>query len=208
MLSWRKTRWRRKIPCRHRSVHGTNVACLLTSRHTLLQEMRLKMDEDLEKCVIEALPVVSSLRFHAAQKKNKSGYRANLRCGCGVQQVGPVRMSSNYPTLRDYLRELGRVIQRDHGPTCIVAAPELQASEKDAADASSKRPADETAASLNANDMLMLHRRLKMIQQRAAEANKVALEAPAPPIVSPCTGIMSCFSFMFLGVPRHYARRS
>jgi len=31
---------------------------------------------------------------------------------------------------------------------------------------------------------------------------------PAPPIVSPCKGIMSCFSFMFLGVPRHYARRS
>jgi hypothetical protein len=30
----------------------------------------------------------------------------------------------------------------------------------------------------------------------------------APPIVSPCKGIMSCFSFMFLGAPRHYARRS
>jgi hypothetical protein len=31
---------------------------------------------------------------------------------------------------------------------------------------------------------------------------------PVPPIVSPWKGIMSCFSFMFLGVPRHYARRS
>jgi hypothetical protein len=31
---------------------------------------------------------------------------------------------------------------------------------------------------------------------------------PAPAIVSPCKSIMSCFSFMFLGVPRHYARRS
>ncbi len=31
---------------------------------------------------------------------------------------------------------------------------------------------------------------------------------PAPPIVSPCKDIMSCFSFMFLGVSRHYARRS
>jgi hypothetical protein len=31
---------------------------------------------------------------------------------------------------------------------------------------------------------------------------------PAPPIVSPYKGIMSCFSFMFLVVPRHYARRS
>ncbi len=30
----------------------------------------------------------------------------------------------------------------------------------------------------------------------------------APPIVSPCKGIMACFSFIFLGVPRHYARRS
>jgi hypothetical protein len=31
---------------------------------------------------------------------------------------------------------------------------------------------------------------------------------PAPPIVSPHKDIMSCFSFMFLGVPRHYVRRS
>ncbi len=103
----------------------------------LLQEMRLKMDEDLEKRAIEAMPVVSSLRFHAADAKNKAGYRANLRCGC--KQVGPVRMSSNYPTLRDCLRELGRVIQRDHGPTCVAAAQELQAAEKDGADASTKR---------------------------------------------------------------------
>jgi hypothetical protein len=29
-----------------------------------------------------------------------------------------------------------------------------------------------------------------------------------PPIVSSCKGIMTCFSFMFLGVPRHYVRRS
>ncbi len=67
--------------CR-RTSDGTNVACLVTSRHALLREMRLKMDEDLEKCVIEALPVVSSLCFHTTQKKNKAGYCANLRCGC------------------------------------------------------------------------------------------------------------------------------
>ena len=31
---------------------------------------------------------------------------------------------------------------------------------------------------------------------------------PALPIVSPSKGIMSCYSFIFLGVPRHYDRRS
>jgi hypothetical protein len=31
---------------------------------------------------------------------------------------------------------------------------------------------------------------------------------PAPPIVLSCKGIMACFSFMFLGVPRHYVRSS
>ena len=54
----------------------------------LLQEMRLKMDEDLEKRAIEAMPVVSSLRCHAADAKNKAGYHVNLRCGCGTKQVG------------------------------------------------------------------------------------------------------------------------
>ncbi len=107
------------------------------------------MDEDLKRA-IEDLHVVSSVRFHA----------------------GPIRMSTKFPTLRDCLRELGRVIQRDHGPTCIAAAQELQAAEKDAADASTKRSHDEGAASLNASQVLMLHSRLKIIQARAAQEGK------------------------------------
>ena len=37
-------------------------------------------------------------------------------------------------------------------------------------------------------------------------AEKV-MRPPAPPDVSVCKGIMSCFSFLFLGVARHYAKR-
>ncbi len=122
--------------------------------------------------------------LHDGDKTHKTGVYANLRCcaassygGCGAKLVGPIPKSSERPTNVDCFRELGRVIQRDHDPTCIATAQELQAAEKAAADASTKRPADEAAASLNANDVLMLHRRLKMIQQRAAETNKAALEA-------------------------------
>jgi hypothetical protein len=71
----------------------------------------------------------------------------------------------------------------------------LQSAEKADDDVSTKRPADEAAASLNANDVLMLHRRLKMIQKRESRFAKRS------------KGIMSCFSFLFLGVPRHYAKR-
>ena len=94
------------------------------------------MDEDSEKRAIEDLPVVSSVRFHAGDKTHKSGVYANLRCGCGAKQVGPVRKSSQRPTFGDCLRELGRLIQQDHGPTCVAAAQKLQAAEKDAVDAS------------------------------------------------------------------------
>jgi hypothetical protein len=139
--------------------------------------LKRKWTRTLEKLVIEDLPVVSSVHFHAGDKTHKSGVYTNLRCGCGAKQVGPIRKSSERPTNVDCFRELGRVIQWDHGPTCIAAAQELQAAEKAAADASTKRPADEAAASLNANDVLILHRRFKMIQKRAAEANKAALEA-------------------------------
>ncbi len=118
--------------------------------------------EDLEKRAIEDLPVVSSVRLHAGDKTHKAGVYANLRCcaassygGCGAKLVGPIRKSSERPTNVDCFRELGRVIQRDHGPTCIAAAQELQAAEKAAADASSKRPADEAGASLNANVVAM-----------------------------------------------------
>ena len=132
-------------------------------------------EENLLMREIEDHPVVSSLCFIRAIGRDKAGYRANLRCGC--KQVGPVRMSSTRPTLQDCLRELGRLIQQDHGPTCVAAAQKLQAAEKDAADASTKRPPDEGAASINANEVLMLHSRLKIIQARAAQANKTALEA-------------------------------
>jgi hypothetical protein len=99
--------------------------------------------------------------------------------GCGAKQVEPIRISSKYPTLLDCVRELGRVIQRDHGPTSVAAAQGLQAAKKDASDASTKRPADadEGAASLNATEVLMLNTRLKVLQERAAQANKAALEA-------------------------------
>jgi hypothetical protein len=59
-----------------------------------------EMDEDSEKSAIEDLPVVSSVRFHAGDKTHKSGVYANLRCGCGAKQVGPVRKSrANVPLL-------------------------------------------------------------------------------------------------------------
>jgi hypothetical protein len=109
--------------------------------------------------------------------KNKAGYHVNLRCVCGTKQVGPVRKSNKRPTFGGVcLRELGRLIQQDHGPTCVAAAQKLQAAEKDAADASTKRSHDEGAPSLNANQVLMLHSRLKIIQARAAQANKAVLE--------------------------------
>jgi hypothetical protein len=89
------------------------------------------------------LPVVSSVRLHAGDKTYKTGVYANLRCcaassygGCGAKLVGPIRKSSERPTNVDCFRELGRVIQRDHGPTCIAAEQELKAAEKAAADAS------------------------------------------------------------------------
>ncbi len=122
---------------------------------------------------IEDHPVVNSLCFIRAIGRDKADYRANLRCGC--KQVGSVRMSSTRPTLQDCLRELGRLIQQDHGLTCVAAVQKLQSAEKDAADA--KRSHEEGAASLNANQVLMLHSRLKIIQARAVQANKAALEA-------------------------------
>ncbi len=102
--------------CR-RASDGTDGTCLLTSHH--LQEM---MDEDLENRAIEAMPVVRSLCFHAADAKNKAGYRVNVRCDCGTKQVGSVRKSSKRATFGDCLRELGRLIQQDHGPTCVATA--------------------------------------------------------------------------------------
>jgi hypothetical protein len=76
---------------------------------------------------------VSSVGFHVGDKTHKADVYAKLRCcaaspfgGCGAKQVGPIHKSSEGPTNVDCLRELGRVIQRDHDPTCIAATQELK----------------------------------------------------------------------------------
>ena len=61
--------------------------------------------------------------------------------------------------------KLGRLIQWEHGPTCVATDQKLQTAEK-----------DESGVSLNATEVLMLHTKLKIIPKRASQANKAALE--------------------------------
>ena len=122
-------------------------------------------EEVLLKREIEDLPVVSSLSFIRAIGRDKAGYRVNLFCNaassyggctdgaCTVKRVGPVRMSTKHPTMRDCLRALLARIQQDHGSDCVAAVQAWQAASSAAE--STKRPVDEGAASRNANDVLM-----------------------------------------------------
>ncbi len=91
------------------------------------------MVEDTEKRPIESLPVVRTVCFHEGNVTHKGDYRVNLTVtvsgdlqtpessygDCDAQQVGSIHMSRRYPTLIDYLRDLGKRIQRDHDPTCV-----------------------------------------------------------------------------------------
>ncbi len=79
--------------------------------------------------------------------------------------------------LQNCLHELERLIHQDHDPTWVDAAQKLQAAEKDAADASTKRSADEGSVSLNATEVLMLNTSLKMIKEHTTQANKSLLKA-------------------------------
>jgi hypothetical protein len=79
------------------------------------------MDEDL-KSVIEDLPVVSSVRFHAGDKTHNTDVCVNLRCsatsshgGCDAKLVGSVRKSSKRPTFVDCLREPAQVMGKVRG---------------------------------------------------------------------------------------------
>jgi hypothetical protein len=90
-------------------------------------------EEDLLKREIEDLPVVSSLSFIRKIGRDKAGYRVNLFCdaaslyggckdgACTVKRVGPVRMSTKHPTMRDCWRTLLARIQQDHGSDCVAA---------------------------------------------------------------------------------------
>ena len=47
---------------------------------------------------------------------------------------------------------------------------------------------------------------LQAAEKDAADTSTKRATDADPPIVSPCKGIMACFSFMFLGVPRILGR--
>ena len=90
-------------------------------------------EEGLLKREIEDLPVVISLSFIRTIGRDKTGYRTNLRChvvsshgdctdgGCTVNQVGPIHMSGQCPTLVDCLCELKTLIMWDHD-NCVDAS--------------------------------------------------------------------------------------
>jgi len=73
---------------------------------------------------------------------------------------------------------------------------------KDAADVTS-------AATVNPDVPNVLKAMMKLEEVVVMYLNDDQISRPpAPPIFSSCKGIMSCFSFMFLCVPRQYVRRS
>ena len=76
---------------------------------------------------------VNSVRFHVGDETHKVVvydnlmYSGSFRLGdCGVKYVGTIHMSSERPTPVDFLRELGRLIQWDHGPTCVAVAQKFR----------------------------------------------------------------------------------
>ncbi len=73
------------------------------------------------------------------------------------------------------MRALLARIQQDHGSDCVATVQACQAASSAAE--STKRLADEAAASRNANVVLMLRAQLKSLGERAVIANKAALEA-------------------------------
>ncbi len=91
-----------------------------------------------------------------------------------MQQVGPIRMSTKHPTMRDCLRELLARIHQDHGSDCAAAGQTWQADSS--ATESTKRPVDEGAASRNANDVLMFRSHLKSLGEHSVITNNSALE--------------------------------
>ena len=104
-----------------------------------------------------------------------SGVLQCLHVETVVHTSRDIRMSSKYPTVLDCLHEIGQRIQREHDPTCVAATQKLQVVDDHAV--STKRPSDERVVSPNVTDVLMIHIRLKIIQEHAAEANKTALDA-------------------------------
>ncbi len=130
---------------------------------------------------------------------------------CGKKQEASAHISGERPTLLACLQELRKRLEEHHGNCPQVLT------EKDAADTEHTMTGKITSPILLAqnlratfctNEWLMEHvdSRINEMVVMYQSAEQV-MRPPAPSDVSVCKGIMSCFSFLFLGVPRHYVER-
>ena len=153
-----------------------------------------------------------------AHKDKAAGWGATLKCAscpgcCGKKQEPPVQLSRDRKSELACLQELLKRLQDRH-VDCAEALTKKAAADAQAAAAVS----EDTPSVLEA---MMLFQQAKKHAQAAqdrakAEQDQVVvmyLDADeivrpvAPPDVSPVKGILSSYSFLFLGTPGHYCMR-
>ena len=156
-----------------------------------------------EMRVIESMVIVGVLKYtpagkeHGSWRDSPAGFGVTLRCksardhgACGKKAVGPVRLNStSRTTLLDCLIELRRKLQEEHGSTCIKA--------------------QHLRAQFCTQQWVSEHADKKINQVIVMYLDVDQIERPASPAdVSPVKGILSSYSFLFLGTPGHYAMRA
>jgi hypothetical protein len=130
---------------------------------------------------------------------------------CPKKQEPAVRRSRVHPTELACLQELLKRLQDRHVDCAEAVCKKAAADAVSAATVNPDAPilvAQHLRATFCTNKWLLEHvdSRINEMVVMYQSADQV-IRPPAPPDVSVCKGIMPCFSFLFLGVPRHYAKR-
>jgi hypothetical protein len=162
---------------------------------------------------------VTKLSFVPAHKDKAEGFRATLSCAlcrwydsCGKGQEQAVQFSRERTTLLACLQELRKRLQDRHGFRCAQSVAKKAAADAQAA-AAVHTPSVLEAMMLfqeTKKHAQTAQDRAKAAQDQVKASKKVALEAEKDNDAAQkesVKGILSSYSFLFLGTPGHYCIR-
>jgi hypothetical protein len=182
------------------------------------EDTTLVQSEELERA-IRALSFVTKLSSVGARNSHGHGYQVSLRCpsceeygSCGKKQDPPVQVSSRHPTLDACLQELP-----GHGkdPWDGLGAMAKTKVTRDLTDGNVQTPSGRITSPLEVAQHLRaqlfsrqwkkerINMKINQVVVMYLDADEIVRPVSSPD-VSPVKGILSSYSFLFLGTAVHY----
>ena len=117
-------------------------------------------------------------------------------------------ITSTRTTLFECLQEVHDQVLRQHGLQCVATSKALQDERTLQAKSPAASYSTRRRAVFDSQEWMSVHMDMKITQVVVMYLDIEEILRPvSPPVVSVCKGILTSYSFLIFGTPRHYVMR-